>query len=252
VHALMSLQFGDRDDRSRRSSKPRQRACVVVGLFGMGLTPLLLARCDYSAYPIEATFCDDWCFTLRRVPCDQEPENCVRDCEADREPRCAARHEALRVCYAAMPPESFVCVGQGFGSDIRPREGVCQVERDALIGCAAPQEWRCLQQCRDVDAAQPPEDETPLEDPGDCPSRAIPCGNLCRQLSNGDVAEAVAGLGGGLDEDEPPTIEQARAVLECAAELAQECRVSARAGSAGSPQSWQSVLFRCAIQAPGQ
>jgi hypothetical protein len=250
----MSLQIGDRDDRGLRTrrSRARPRACVVVGLFGVCLTPFLLARCDYSDYPIEPTFCDDWCFTLRRVPCDQEPENCVRDCEADREPRCASEHEQLRVCYAAEPTDSFVCVGQGFGSDIRPRPGICQAERDALIACAAPEEWECVQLCRDVDAAQPPEDETPLPDPRLCPGRDIPCGNLCRQLSDGDIAEAVAGLGSGLDEDETPSTEQARAILECAARDAQECRENARAGSTLSPQSWQSLLFRCAIQAPGQ
>jgi hypothetical protein len=248
----MSSRIGDRPDRSLAAERGRARACVVIGLFAVGLTPLALTRCDYSDYPLEPTFCDDWCFTLRRVACDQEPENCVRDCEADREPRCAAEHEQLRACYAASPPESFSCVGQGFGSDIRPREGVCQSERDALIACAAPDEYACVRMCREVDAAQPPEDETPLADPEDCPSREIPCGNLCRRLSDGDIAEAVAGLGGGLDEDEPPTVEQARSVLECAADAARECRDDARSGSVGPPQSWQSVLFRCAIQAPGR
>jgi hypothetical protein len=219
-------------------------------LFAIGLTPLLLAQCDYSTYPLAPTFCDDWCYTLRRLACDQEPENCVRACEADREPRCADQHEALRLCYAAEPVESFVCVGQGFGADIRPRAGVCQSERDTLIQCAAPDEWRCIEMCREVDAEQPPEDESPLPDPRVCPAREIPCGNLCRQLSDGDIAEAVAGLGGGLDEDEAPSVEQARAVLECAAELARECREDARAGNDRPPQNWQSLLFRCAIQAP--
>ncbi|MET0410755.1 MAG: hypothetical protein ABW217_05645, partial [Polyangiaceae bacterium] len=134
-HALDPERGAERDVRAR------SRACVATGLFAVCLSPFLLAQCDYSAYPIEPTFCDDWCYTLRRVACDQEPENCVRACEADREPRCASEHEVLRACYAAEPVESFVCVGQGFGADIRPRQGVCQPERDALIACAAPDEW---------------------------------------------------------------------------------------------------------------
>jgi hypothetical protein len=247
----MVRRIDDRCDRgAARDVRARSRACVATGLFAVCLIPLLLAQCDYSQYPIEPTFCDDWCYTLRRLTCDQEPENCVRACEADREPRCAGEHEVLRACYAAEPVESFVCVGQGFGADIRPRQGVCQTERDALIACAAPDEWQCLQLCREVDAEQPPEDETPLPDPRQCPGREIPCGNLCRQLNDGNIAGSVAGLGSGLDEDEPPSPEQARAVLECAAEAAQECRENARAGMTGSPQTWQSLLFRCAIQAP--
>jgi hypothetical protein len=231
----------------------RPRGCVVIGLFAMGVIPFALSRCGYSDYPIAPTFCDDWCFTLRRVPCEQEPENCVRSCEAEREPRCAAEHEALRACYAAEPPESFACVGRGFGADIRPLRGVCQAERDALIACAAPDEWQCLQLCREVDAEQPLESDEPLAAPERCPSREIPCGNLCRRLSDGDIAEAAAGLGGGLDEDQPPSAEQARALLECAAEAARQCRDDARAGTgSGPPQSWQSLSFRCAIQAPGR
>jgi hypothetical protein len=241
----MPLTFQDRLDRAARA---RTRTCVVTGLFAVCLTPFLLAQCDYSEYPIAPTFCDDWCYTLRRVACDQEPENCVRSCEADREPRCASEHEVLRACYAAEPVDSFVCVGQGFGADIRPRQGVCQDQRDALIACAAPDEWQCLQLCREVDAEQPEEDDAPLPDPRRCPARDIPCGNLCRQLSDGDIAEAVAGLGSGLDEDEPPSPAQARAVLECAAEQGRECRDNARAGNNGPPQSWQSLLFACAIR----
>lgn len=252
VQRLENQRANRRERGVGRGGRARSPACVATGLFAVCLSPLLLARCGYSDYPIDPTFCDDWCHTLRRVACDQEPENCVRACEADREPRCAGEHEQLRACYAAEPAASFVCIGQGFGADIRAREGICQAERDALIACAAPDEWQCLQTCREVDAEQPAEDETPLPDPRQCPSRDVPCGNLCRQLSDGNIAEAVAGLGSGLDEDEAPSPEQARAVLECAALAAQRCRASARAGSIGSPQSWQSLLFRCAIQAPDE
>src|SRR5688572_10187652 len=154
------------------------RASIAIGLFALALT-----RCDYSEYPLPPTFCDDWCLVLLRVPCDQEPENCVRDCEADRTPACAAQHEQLRACYAAAPRESFVCAGQGFGSDVRPLPGVCESERDALIACAAPEEWQCLQICREVDGARPPESDEPLPREAECPAPAIPCGNLCRRLS---------------------------------------------------------------------
>jgi hypothetical protein len=244
----MALQINARDDRrlGAEVARARPRACVAVGLFAVCLTPLLLARCGYSDYPIEPTFCDDWCHTLRRIDCDQEPENCVRACEADREPRCAAEHEALRACYQAEPPGSFVCVGQGFGADIRPRTGVCQGARDVLIACAAPDEWECLQVCREVDAAQFPESDEPLNEPEECPARDIPCGNLCRRLSDGDIAEQVAGLGGTFDSDAQPSPEQLRTVLTCAAIRGRNCREADRAGQPRAAEDWQYALFRCA------
>lgn len=223
---------------ARRARRTRAHGFIAIGLFAFGLT-----RCDYGEYPLPPTFCDDWCFTLRRIPCDQEPENCVRDCEADRTPSCELEHEALRQCYGSEPPQSFVCVGEGFGAQIRPLRGVCQAERDTLIACAAPDEWECLQVCRDVDARQPEESSEPLPDEAICPRRDIPCANLCRGLSDGDVSEAVQRLGG----TQSVPLESARVILECAAERGRSCREAARAGVASVIETWQAALVRCAL-----
>jgi hypothetical protein len=217
----------------------------------VGVLAAWLTRCDYTDYPLEPTFCDEWCRVLLRSNCDQEPENCVRTCERSIAPaECFDLQVALLDCYRATPDDQFVCSGQGFQQNARPEEWVCPGERDALIDCAYPEVKVCLDVCRAVEQSQVGDasaDASASSEPS-CPSHDIPCDSICWvarrylvQLSDG---------GDTLDASGPADAASLGAlaplVIDCALDRAQACR----AGDSpdGGDQNWASVLLECAEQ----
>ncbi len=134
---MRASDAGAKVNRGPRQSLAQQ---LVAGI--------LLSACSNS-YPIEPTFCDEFCRVTLRAGCDQEPENCVRECETGKVRKsCQLRHQALLECYQRAPDDAFVCVGSGFGSSIRVRDGVCRSERDELLTCERPEVSECLELCR--------------------------------------------------------------------------------------------------------
>ncbi|HMR04984.1 MAG TPA: hypothetical protein PKA88_04390 [Polyangiaceae bacterium] len=234
-----------------------RRGWIVVALTVLsGLS----TQCDYEAYPVAATFCDDWCQVLLRKDCDQEPENCVRICERSlpNEP-CLSLQRELLDCYRAAPLDGFVCSGSGFGAATRPKESTCQAPRDALIECAYPDVRVCLDVCRAV--------ESSLTDGGTdaaaasatdrkCPSDDIPCDSICwiagRYLSSpsdaGSDAAADSSFAGANSFDESAT-----QLIACALDKANRCRqgqpTSPDAGE--SDETWGTVLASCADEQSG-
>lgn len=173
-----------------------------------------------------------------RPGCDQEPENCVRNCERSIAPaECFDLQEALLECYRATPPSEFTCSEQGFQTSARPDESVCPAERDLLIECAYPDVLACLNVCRDVEAQN-------ASDAGDagttgpsgntCPAHDIPCDSICwagRQY----LAES--------NVDAGSVSELATLVIGCAVERADACR--AGTGAEAEDANWASVLGDC-------
>jgi hypothetical protein len=206
-------------------------------------------QCDYTDYPLEPTFCDDWCRVLLRSNCDQEPENCVRTCERSIAPApCFELQEELLSCYRATPESEFVCSGQGFQQSARPEEWICPAERDALIDCAYPEVKLCLDVCRAVEASQASDagaDASTSADPS-CPSHDIPCDSIC-WVARRYLTQPSDG-GDGTDASDPADAASlgalAPAVIECALERAEACRATTDADA--GDENWASVLSECA------
>jgi hypothetical protein len=204
---------------------------------------VVVTACDYDEYPIEASFCDDWCQTLRRTSCDQEPENCVRDCERALPSAACLSHQAtLLDCYRSTPSDQLVCVDQGFQGQIRPMPEICRPERDALVACAAPRVLSCIELCRELDAADPVvASDSTAEAP--CPVSPLPCERLCWTLDAIVSGEAPQG------PDASPI--DARALgaplITCAHEGARRCwETAALPDAALARVSWTDVLLECA------
>jgi hypothetical protein len=240
--------------RSRKWAALTRRALIA----GVGSAPAWFTQCDYTEYPLEPTFCDEWCRVLLRSNCEQEPENCVRNCERSTAPReCLELQDLLLGCYQAASAGDFVCSGQGFQQIARPEERVCQGERDALIACAYPDVKFCLDVCRAAEASQAGDAASDAEPPPGrtCPSRDIPCDSLCwlapRVLggpreggldasSDASGADASAGDGGS------GIVDLVDELVACALGRAEACRSEpADAGDAGDA-NWSSVLLDCA------
>src|SRR5690606_36471649 len=114
------------EERSRKRLASGRLAGAARPLLTLASGYLAATGCDYTEYPIEATFCDEWCRVLRRTGCEQEPQNCIRDCESSRaSDLCFALQATLLDCYESVPPDRFECVGQGFQSTVRPRPEIC-------------------------------------------------------------------------------------------------------------------------------
>jgi len=106
-------------------------------------------------YPLEPTFCDDWCHATLRAACGEEPENCVRDCELTKASEdCFGSQRRLLACYEEARDSDFVCAGTGFDRETRVKPDVCQTQRDALYECEAPGIGTCLALCRVQQAEQ--------------------------------------------------------------------------------------------------
>lgn len=135
-----------------------------------------------NEYPIEPTFCDDFCRATLRSGCNSEPENCVRECELQAiEPECHSKRDELLRCYKNAPDEAFEC--SGFAGT-RVKDGVCQRERDAILTCELPQMAPCLGFCRPYQAAldervQAPHDAGVSEH---CPLLRQSCEGICWNL----------------------------------------------------------------------
>lgn len=213
-------------------------------LFWLGLPFAACAtECDQEDYPLDPTFCDDWCHVLLRPGCDQEPENCVRNCERSLAVgECFPLQEALLDCYHATPASEFTCSGQGFQATARPDELVCPSERDALIECAYPDVLACLNRCRDLEMEHTG-DAGDAGDAGDgttgasgntCPAYDMPCDSMCW-------------AGRFYLDDVPPdagtTSALTELVLNCAIERAETCR--SQTGAELEDANWASVLGDC-------
>jgi hypothetical protein len=241
------------------------RPATVVALASVAVWA---TDCDPEAYPVDPTFCDDWCRVLLRSGCDQEPENCVRTCEQSRPPReCQELERELLRCYAATPPSEFVCSRQGFQEIARPEERICQTERDGLIDCAYPEVKLCLDVCRVIEARYAADADVDARPPSGriCPSYDIPCDSIC-WVARGYLVDARSDAARGASDASPfdssassPDAgtrlgELADKVIGCAIGRAEACRSGdADAGDAGndggagrSNANWSSVLLECA------
>lgn len=210
---------------------------------------LACTACAYSDYPLEATFCDDWCRVLRRTGCEQEPENCIRDCESALPgPACLGRQEELLVCYESTPADRFECAGQGFQSTVRPRPEICTEQRHSLIRCEAPRVMECVEACAALEPAQMSVATSGAVD-GDvraaCPVPPFPCERLCWELDARFGRGEPSFTGPGLDTMSDADLAALGApLIQCAHERAAECASAAPTG--GGPVSWTSLFLECA------
>lgn len=230
------IGFAKLQSLSMRAAKMSMIFTLVAGAFGGLQLAAGAAGCDPEAYPLEPTFCDDWCRVLLRARCDQEPENCVRLCEQSKaEGACFERQEALRACYQAAPSDGWVCTGTGFRTLPRPPEPLCRDERDALIACAYPPVATCLVTCRLVEADFNTDGGADAEAPdgATCPARDIPCDSIC--WSAGRYLDADA------------SEEDLNALIRCALDSVDACYGRGDGGLGGDAQpTWSTVLPACA------
>ncbi len=227
--------------RCRPPSRPRCRVSFVLGALSGAY--LAVTGCDYSRYPVEASFCDGWCRMLRRTPCEQEPENCVRDCENSRpSARCDERQLTLLACYEGAPAEAFACVGEGFQASIRPRPEICTEERQAFVECEAPRVKACIDACEVLDQS-PFDGGTPLGGER-CPVAPIPCERLCWEL-NAQLAAAGANI--PADASAEALAQLGEPLIRCAQGRASDCHAEASMSAPGEQPglSWTRAFFEC-------
>jgi hypothetical protein len=228
------------------SPRLRSRSRLARGVAALALGSILVTACEYDEYPVEASFCDDWCHTLRRTSCDQEPENCVRDCErALPSAACFELQVTLLDCYRGTPAAQLVCVDSGFQGEIRPRPEICTPERDALIECEAPRIQACIDACRELDAADPVVAGPPE---AHCPVSPMPCERLCWTIDDLASGSAVGQL---IESGSADLSTLGAPLIDCARAGARECWQAAESvapeEAAELPRvSWTSVFFECA------
>lgn len=149
--------------------------------------------CRDQTYPLEPTFCDDWCRATLVASCDEDPEDCVENCELTKASGdCFTLQAGLLSCYEGADRDAFACAGEGFRSEVRVRPDVCASERDALFECVSPGIGQCLTLCRTAQGEQlanatltttgqvvfdPPEESAGAA--ASCPSITQPCEELC-------------------------------------------------------------------------
>jgi len=235
---------------------------------------MCLLRCADETYPLDPSLCDRWCRVQLRAGCDEEPENCVRNCERSRAPAgCTAPEGELLGCYERAAPSDFACSEQGFLTIARPEVWVCQKERDALIECAHPEVKACLDLCRVFAASYAAGIEPDASAPERrvCPVRDVPCDSLC-WIVRGYTPPPVPDAGSPSDADLPDTGEPDAgadagpvdggpsldagvldprfiALFECMVRRADACYAGEPLVDGGSPDAganWASSLFECA------
>jgi hypothetical protein len=238
-----------------------RRAALAIGC-------LAVTGCDYNDYPIEATFCDHWCRVMRRSGCEQEPENCIRDCEsAKASDRCLPLQSSLLECYESTPADRFECVGQGFQSSVRPRPEICTEERYDLIRCEVPRVMQCVAACVAIDAATPASPE-PLDAGPEppavslkraCPQSPFPCERLCWELDARFGRGRPTTLTSIDTADDTDLAAIGEPLIVCAQAGAEACRAQAASATQSTPMqstpmqstpmqsvSWTSLFLRCA------
>ena len=231
----------------QRASRPIARAARLLAVLGVGYVSF--TACAYSDYPIEATFCDEWCRVLRRTGCEQEPENCIRDCEGSLpSERCRDLQATLLECYQNTPADRFACVGQGFQSTVRPLPEICTEQRHALIRCEVPRVMACVDACVALDASSASA-AAEAADAGAgrltpwCPEPPFPCERLCWELD----ARRAAGVAGPGSEGELAALGEP--LIRCALARAAECRANAAGAASAAPMasvSWTGLFLACA------
>lgn len=112
----------------------------------LGCLLLLCAGCE-SPDSLAPTPCDDHCHATQRADCrDDEPADCVRDCEREPGPHvgdvCLESFRALDACLQSAPPSAFFCANNHSQFD-----DICVPERRALSECIAPGSGTCFDQC---------------------------------------------------------------------------------------------------------
>jgi hypothetical protein len=229
-----------------------RRATLATGF-------LAVTGCDYSSYPIAATFCDDWCRVMRRTGCEQEPENCIRDCEsALPSDRCLGLQSSLLECYESTPADRFECVGQGFQSTVRPRPEICTEQRYGLIRCEVPRVMECVEACVAVEASEPaslePSDASAASFDASstprCPEPPFPCERLCWELDARFGRGRPTTLTSIDTSDDTDLAALGEPLVRCAEVRAAECRAGDAAPTiettASASVSWTSLFLECA------
>jgi hypothetical protein len=133
----------DRSPSRTWASKPAFERWQRAGSLALGGFALTLSAC-VSGYPLSATVCDDYCRATQRADCDDdEPADCVRDCEQARgASACDAPLAKLSRCYQQSDPGAFACV------DDHTRFGpLCATERRELDECRLPGSGACFDEC---------------------------------------------------------------------------------------------------------
>jgi hypothetical protein len=238
------------DSSSGLKRRPVPVAVCLLAAFAAG--HVSFTGCEYNQYPAEATFCDDWCQVLRRTGCEQEPENCVRDCEsALPSDRCLELQASLLECYQSVPADRFECVEQGFQSTVRPLPEICTEQRHALIRCEVPRVMECVDACSALDTSSELADAGALPAVAAlCPEPPFPCERLCWELDARFGRGQPTTLRDVDRSDDTDLREIGEPLIRCAQQRAAECRAGglpADAGAAGSRSlSWTSAFLDCA------
>jgi hypothetical protein len=240
----------------------RAGVCFCRLLTALATGYVAVTGCDYAnEYPIEATFCDDWCRVLRRSGCEQEPENCVRDCEsALPSDRCLGLQSSLLDCYESIPADRFECVGQGFQSTVRPTPEICTEQRHDLIRCEVPRVMACVDACLTLDATDPAGpgsiNEGSSRDAGVaagvCPEPPFPCERLCWELDAQFGRGRPTTLTAVDTSDDTDLAAIGAPYIRCAQQRAAECRAAGGSDIAGDSASdslatsWTGLFLECA------
>jgi hypothetical protein len=216
---------------------------LATGVFGaLGLT-LGVTHCDYTAYPLAPTFCDEWCHTLRQVPCDDEPENCVRRCERSRPgASCSSLLVTLKECYQEARPEDFVCWGEGFNQRVYPLESTCTSEREALIECEYPEVAECLGQCRAFEATYATMHDADATPDERCPPADVPCDALCWELQQPLSLDGNGNPDGSASD--AGTSDPSHQIALCVLQRALDCHTTAPPEPEPA-MTWSTVLVDC-------
>jgi hypothetical protein len=247
----VSLVRIDAAARTSRCDRRRPAGRAAHALLALAAGYVGVTACDYTDYPIQATFCDDWCRVMRRTGCEQEPENCIRDCQGSLpSQRCQPLQSSLLDCYQNTPADRFECVGQGFQSTVRPRPEICTEQRQSLIRCEVPRVMECVEACAELDASDPSRSPdagaSPGASAGMCPQPPFPCERLCWELDARFGRGEATNLDMTIDRNDDTDLASLGApLIRCAQARAAECRSGA---SPAPPEgvSWTALFLECA------
>ena len=132
--------------------------------------------CESYEYPIDPTFCDDWCRATMRADCEgDQPDVCVRDCNTlDVAKNCRQLEQELLDCYAEKQAADFSCFAEGEEDPkSTPNAGVCEAEKQAFDDCQNADFTDCQDRCAKLVA----EAQSAFEEASDDP-QGWSCGSL--------------------------------------------------------------------------